>query len=94
MSVYVDTIVVYPNAWGPFKKGSCHLVADTLDELHAFAEKLGMRRAWFQDTKHMPHYDLTPKRREEALRLGAVSISTMELARRGRAARLAQGSTG
>jgi len=34
-----------------------HLVADTLDELHAAAQRLGLKRAWFQGG-NMPHYDL------------------------------------
>lgn len=51
----------------------CHLTADTEDELHAFAAKLGMKRAWFQGPPHhRPHYDLTPGKRLQALGLGAV----------------------
>lgn len=30
-----------------------HLTADTLDELHAFAARLGLKRVWFQD-KYVP----------------------------------------
>lgn len=80
MSVYVDDLVVWPNAWGPFKAGSCHLAADTLDELHAFAAKLGMRRAWFQEGrgKH-PHYDLVKSRRDRAVELGASQVTGREL---------------
>jgi hypothetical protein len=50
----------------------CHLTADTLEELHAFAAKLGMKREWFQDKVDRPHYDLTPGKRLQAIRLGAV----------------------
>lgn len=39
-----------------------HLVGDTLDELHAFARAMGLKRAWFQNHKRHPHYDLTTKR--------------------------------
>lgn len=46
MTVRVDELVVYPNAWGPFRAGSCHLTADTEEELHAFAAKLGMKRGF------------------------------------------------
>lgn len=56
-----------------------HLVSDDLDELHAFAARLGLKREWFQDHRH-PHYDLTTQRkRDEALRRGAVKVSSREL---------------
>lgn len=50
----------------------CHLWADTSEELHAIARRIGLKRAWFQDKPHFAHYDLTPGRRTLALRLGAV----------------------
>lgn len=75
MAVYVDALQVHHNAWGCFRKGSCHLWADTLDELHEFALRVGMKRAWFQDHRLLPHYDLTPSRRAVAVRLGAVEKS-------------------
>jgi hypothetical protein len=49
----------------------CHLVADSEEELHAFASRLGMKRTWFQGD----HYDLTPKKRAIALSLGAQGIN-------------------
>ena len=61
----------------------CHLVSDTsLEELHAFAERLGLKREWFQDHRHMPHYDLKGSAKwEEAIRLGAQAISTRAMIR-------------
>lgn len=56
----------------------CHMWADTLDELHAMAEHIGMRRAWFQNKPKFPHYDLTPGRRAAAIRAGAVPRSLRE----------------
>lgn len=50
----------------------CHLVADSLDELHAFAGALGLRRSWFQERASYPHYDVTTEVRDRALRLGAL----------------------
>jgi hypothetical protein len=32
-----------------------HLIADSRDELHAFAAAVGIKRCWF----HQDHYDLT-----------------------------------
>lgn len=69
MSVYVDSLVEY--GW---KLGrSCHMVADTLDELHAMAKHIGLRRSWFQE-KSAPHYDLTMGRRERAVAAGCVEL--------------------
>lgn len=53
---------------------SCHLFADTLDELHAFARRLGLKCEWFQNHKRLPHYDLTPKRRLKAEALGVIQL--------------------
>lgn len=86
MTVYVDELKVHRNAWGPFKAGSCHLMADTLDELHAFAKRLGCKRSWFQDHPKHPHYDLVESFRERALALGAEFVPAMEQARRRMAA--------
>ena len=52
-----------------------HLMADTLDELHAFAARLGLRREKFQDKTSGAHYDVPAPLREEALRLGAIAVS-------------------
>jgi len=71
MTVYVDDLMArIPNKRWPFK-WSCHMSADTLDELHAMAAKLGLRRAWFQDHPTLAHYDLTSGKRRMALKFGA-----------------------
>ena len=70
MGVYVDEIHKWPSKIKCFAGGSCHLVADTPEELHAMARRLRLRPDWFQDKK-IPHYDLTVPKRAEALRLGA-----------------------
>jgi Protein of unknown function (DUF4031) len=56
------------------------MTADTLEELHTLAAKIGMKRRWFQNGR-VPHYDLTPARREAALAAGAVFVSAREQAR-------------
>lgn len=70
MTVYVDDAVT---VW----RGErwAHLMADKLDELHAFAAALGMPRRAFQDKTSGAHYDVTTALRERALALGAVAIS-------------------
>jgi hypothetical protein len=53
-----------------------HLTADTKDELHAFAARLGLQRRWFQDKPHgLWHYDVTEIKRTQAINLGATPIS-------------------
>lgn len=64
MSVYVDEIRTYRTGrW-------CHMTADTEPELHVMAARIGLKRAWFQDTS-IPHYDLRPSKRELAVQHGA-----------------------
>ena len=67
MAVYVDSEKIQwrGRVW-------CHLVADSLDELHAFAAQLGLQRRWFQGRSFYPHYDVTVPVRERALRIGAI----------------------
>lgn len=52
----------------------CHMVADTLDELHGMAEAIGMKREWFQP-KSWPHYDVSLSRRQMAVSRGAVETT-------------------
>jgi hypothetical protein len=74
MTIYVDSLIKWAitKNW-PYKAGSCHLFTDSkdLDELHDFADRLGLKRSWFQSRKIVPHYDLTKNKRLQALRLGA-----------------------
>jgi len=81
MAVYVDSLFLWPlQATKPAARALarrtggrwCHLTADTVDELHAFAARLGLKRAWFQDHSRHPHYDLTPGKRAQAVRMGAI----------------------
>lgn len=54
---------------------SCHMFTDgEIEELHLFAEKIGMKRAWFQNNR-IPHYDLTPQRRRVAVAAGAKELT-------------------
>ena len=75
MSVYVDALINWnaPGAPDAFRnKPSCHLYADSVEELHAFARRLGLKKAWFQDHRWVKHYDLTEARRVKAVALGAI----------------------
>ena len=61
---------------------NCHLFCDgDLQELHAFAVALGLRLEWFQNGAALPHYDLTRRKREQAVRAGAVPVDRQRLVR-------------
>lgn len=68
MAVYVDGA---ENQFGRMKM--CHMLADSLVELHDMADRIGMKRAWFQPLSS-PHYDLSKTRRVLAIRLGAIEV--------------------
>lgn len=68
MAVYVD------NARNRFGRMiMCHMIADTLEELHTMAAAIGMKRDWFQP-KSFPHYDVCLMRRKQAVERGAVEV--------------------
>ncbi len=80
MAILIDSF--YNGARGPVRywhRRCGHLVSDaSLEELHGFAEALGVRREWFQ-MKSIPHYDLTGEIYELALQRGAVLVSSREI---------------
>jgi hypothetical protein len=91
LSVYVDHAFAVGD-WGRWSGGG-HMQADTLDELHAFAQRIGLRQEWFQSKPGRPekdHYDLTRAGRELALGLGAISEDRRASTRRRQAVRRAR----
>jgi len=54
------------------------MFSDNLDELHAFAKRIGLRRSWFQDQGRLPHYDLHERRREAAVKAGVIELTKRE----------------
>lgn len=79
MSVYVDLLMHHGGSATFRWKESCHMYADTLDELHDLARRIGMRKAWFQPHAFLPHYDLTESRRARAVAAGAVEHTRQEM---------------
>lgn len=87
MTVYIDDARI-PAQVGRHRTTWSHLFADTQEELHAFAARLGLRRSWFQDPvktgkpKARPgsraaqnwHYDVTEGKRRQAVALGALEV--------------------
>ena len=58
-----------------------HLLADSDEELHEFAAKLGLKRRWVQCPPKVmcPHYDIVESKRRQALRLGAETGLAVEV---------------
>ena len=65
--VYVDNMRVQHRG-----KEWCHMMADHLDELHAFAKQMNIDARLFHQTASYPHYDVTTEMRERILQYGAV----------------------
>jgi len=74
MTVYVD------NSFLPYgRMKMCHMAANTEAELHVMADRIGLRRRWFQDRGRYPHYDVSMCKRALAVHYGAVETTTKAL---------------
>lgn len=73
MMVYVDNMKA---TYG--RMIMCHIIADTIEELHEMADKIGIDRKWFQShSKHL-HYDICLNKRKIAISYGAKEIDMRE----------------
>ena len=70
MVVYVDPSV-YPFG----RMLMCHMMADTIEELHQMVDKIGVDRKHFQGD----HYDICKAKRQLAVNEGAVEITGREM---------------
>jgi hypothetical protein len=93
VTVYVDGAMIQasvPHRGRQVTSKWCHLTADTEAELLAFATLIGMSPAWWQTCKRKCgpegkpcihwHFDVTQKRRADAVRAGAVQIDMRQMA--------------
>ncbi len=79
------TILIDEARWWWKGRRWCHLVSDaSYDELHEFAERVGVPRRGFQGD----HYDIPEEYRPELIAAGAVQVESRELVRRLRSAGL------
>jgi hypothetical protein len=78
MSVYVDEMRDNGQSATWRYTSRCHMIADSLEELNAMADAIGLKREWFQSSV-LPHYDLTASKRRMAVQHGAIPISWREL---------------
>lgn len=75
MTVYVDDMYTVP--MGEFRRMKMsHMMADTDAELHAMADRIGLKREWYQGD----HYDIAINTRKKAVKAGAVQISMAQMA--------------
>lgn len=77
MTVYVDASR-YPLTIGYRRMMMCHMVADTLEELHAMARELDIPERHFQNRRH-PHYDICKAKRKMAVKRGAQEVESWEI---------------
>lgn len=73
MTVYVDAA---QNPYGRMKM--CHMMADSIEELHEMADKLGLKREWFQP-ESTPHYDICQAKRKLAIENGAIEADRYKI---------------
>ena len=70
MTVYVDDMRA------SFRRMiMCHMIADTEEELHSMARRIGIARRWYQGD----HYDISLSKRKIAVRLGAREVTWRQL---------------
>jgi len=58
--------------------------ADSIEELHDMARKIGMKHEWFQEHARTAHYDLRPGKRAKAIKAGAIEASLKQWLKKGK----------
>lgn len=80
--IYVDDM--YQHRIGRFRgMKMSHMIADTPEELRAFALVIGLKLEWIQhEGTAGEHFDISLSARRRAVEMGAVEISMRELVRK------------
>lgn len=74
MTVYVDDMYKY--SMGKFRRMKMsHMIADSEEELHEMAAKIGVARKWYQGD----HYDISITMRAKAVANGANEVTWRDL---------------
>ena len=83
MAVYVDELFE-GSGNKQFKwKISCHMLADSKEELIEFAKKIGLKEEWLQKSASgIFHFDLNIRKRRRAIERGAKEIGRKEVSNR------------
>lgn len=81
MAVYVDAPV---HQMG--RMMMCHMVADSLKELHDMAFLVGVAHRHFQQPPavRIPHYDICKAKRDLAVKFGAIEVNSRKIVQVGR----------
>lgn len=80
MAIYVDKLfVTIPKGKAKMHgKLWCHMFSDgNEEELHQLAQRIGLKKEYFQKHRIANHYDLTPTKRQLAIALGVIEVSSM-----------------
>jgi len=72
--IYVDAPIWKKSPTG--RQLYAHMVADSLDELHAFAAQIGVKPHFFHKAKSGWHYDITITQHPTALASGAQLVDS------------------
>jgi len=75
MSVYVDKL--YNHGWRLYNRSvlSCHLFADSVEELIKFGATIGLKKSWIHHGNHnFIHFDIVESKRIKAIDLGAIYL--------------------
>lgn len=56
----------------------CHLIADSVEELHDFAASIGLPKHAFHRAARIPHYDVTAPQRQLVLAKGVKAITVRQ----------------
>lgn len=80
MAVYVDPLTTTKSKSFNWRHSrSCHLYADTVEELHQFAAVIGLKQEWFKNQSDLPHYRLMGGKRRQAIEQGAETVTSDHL---------------
>lgn len=74
MAIYVDFVCIEFRGYK-----WCHMLADSLQELHDFAAFIEVDQLLFHRTASYPHYDVTLQMREIALENGAIAATRKQI---------------
>ena len=76
MTVYVDKANI---KYG--RMIMCHMLCQSIEELHLMADLIGVKRKWFQHDASTPHYDICLAKKKLAVQNGALEITRQEVAK-------------
>ena len=83
MTCFVDDMAAEYRAFaGAHRMIMFHMLADSDEELHAMAARIGVQRKWWQSPEKTSgsHYDISKAKRKLAVDAGAVEVTIKQMA--------------